>query len=112
MRMKMKKYCRLQNLMNFLFYNSSQKPSARNGAGSVQGQTKKEFIRREVVLLEKRLMNIQELCDYTGWGKTKVREILKRPDSTFTIRMGNRLYADKVLFDKYIEKCAKYQIPI
>ena len=57
-------------------------------------------------------MNIQELCDYTGWGKTNVREILKRPDSTFTIRMGNRLYADKALFDKYIEKCAKYQIPI
>lgn len=112
MRMKMKKYCRLQYLMNFLFYNLSRKPSARNGAGSVQGQTKKEFIKREVVLLEKRLMNIQELCDYTGWGKTKVREILKRPDSTFTIRMGNRLYADKALFDKYIEKCAKYQIPI
>ena len=57
-------------------------------------------------------MNIQELCDYTGWGKTKVREILKRPDSTFTIRMGNRLYADNALFDEYIEKCAKYQIPI
>ena len=37
--------------------------------------------------MEKRLLNIQELCEYTGWGKTKVREILKRPDSTFTIKM-------------------------
>ncbi len=32
--------------MNFLFYNLSQKRSARNGAGSVQGQIKKEFIKK------------------------------------------------------------------
>ena len=62
--------------------------------------------------MEKRLLNIQELCEYTGWGKTKVREILKRPDSTFTIKMGNRLYADKALCDKYLDNCAKYQISI
>lgn len=62
--------------------------------------------------MEKRLLTIKELCEYTGWGKTKVREILKRPDSKFTVRMGNRLYADKKLFDEYIERCAKYQISI
>lgn len=62
--------------------------------------------------MEKRLLTIQEICEYTGWGKTKVREILKRDDSDFTIRMGNRLYADKTLFDKYLDKCAKYQISI
>ena len=62
--------------------------------------------------MEKVLLNINELCEYTGWGKTKVREILKRPDSTFTIRMGNRLYANKHLFDEYLNKCAKYQISI
>lgn len=62
--------------------------------------------------MEKRLLSINDLCEYTGWGKTKVREILKRSDSKFTIKMGNRLYADKKLFDEYIEKCAKYQIPI
>ena len=60
----------------------------------------------------KRLLSINDLCEYTGWGKTKIREILKRPDSKFTVRMGNRLYADKKLFDEYIERCAKYQIPI
>ena len=52
------------------------------------------------------------MCEYTGWGETKVREILRRPDSEFTIRMGNRLYADKRLFDDYLAKCAKYQIRI
>lgn len=62
--------------------------------------------------MEKRLLSLKELCEYTGWGATKVRELLKRPDSTFTIRMGNRLYADKALFDKYLENCAKHHISI
>lgn len=62
--------------------------------------------------MKKRLLSIKDLCEYTGWGKTKVREILKRPDSKFTVQMGNRLYADKKLFDDYIEKCAKYHISI
>lgn len=63
-------------------------------------------------MMEKALLNINELCTYTGWGKTKVREILKRPDSPFTVQMGNRLYANKKLFDEYLNKCAKYQIKI
>lgn len=62
--------------------------------------------------MEKALLNISELSSYTGWGKTKIREILKRPDSPFTVRMGNRLYANKKLFDEYLDKCAKYQIEI
>lgn len=62
--------------------------------------------------MDKILLNINELCSYTEWGKTKVREILKRPNSPFTVRMGNRLYANKKLFDEYLEKCAKYQITI
>lgn len=61
---------------------------------------------------DKKLLNIKELCKYTGWGETKVRELLKKPNSKFTVRMGNRLYADKKLFDSYIEHCAKYQIPV
>lgn len=62
--------------------------------------------------MEKALLSLKELCEYTGWGETKVREILKRPDSTFTVRLGNRLYANKQLFDEYLTKCAKYQIRI
>ena len=53
--------------------------------------------------LKKRLLSIKEVCEYIGWGKTKVREILNRPSSTFTIRMGNRLYADKKKFNVYLE---------
>lgn len=62
--------------------------------------------------MEKRLLTVKELCEYTGWGMTKVREILNRDDSSFTIRMGNRLYADKAAFDKFIDNCAKHQISI
>ena len=47
-----------------------------------------------------------------GWGMTKTREILKRPESRFTVRVGNRLYVNKELFDEYLVKCAKYQIDI
>lgn len=57
-------------------------------------------------------MSLKEVCEYTGLGETKVREILKRPTSTFTVRCGNRLYVNKKLFDEYIDRCAKYNIPI
>lgn len=62
--------------------------------------------------IDKKLLNVKELCKYTGWGETKIRELLKRPNSKFTVKMGNRLYADKKLFDNYLEHCAKYQIPV
>lgn len=58
------------------------------------------------------LLNLKEFCDYTGLGMTKAREILKRQNSTFTVRIGNRLYANKKLFDEHLAKCTKYQIPI
>ena len=47
--------------------------------------------------MEKVLMSIKEVCEYTGWGMTKTREILKRSDSDFTIRVGNRLYVNNFL---------------
>lgn len=62
--------------------------------------------------MEKILMSLKEVCEYTGWGETKVREILKRPESTFTITLGNRLFVNKNKFDDYLNRCAKYHIPI
>ena len=62
--------------------------------------------------MEKILLTIQEVCELTGWGQTKVREIIKRPDSNFTIRMGNRLYVNKKDFEIYLNRCAKYHISI
>lgn len=62
--------------------------------------------------MTKKFLSIKELCEYTGWGESKVRKLVKKPDSTFTVRYGNRLYVDKEKFDSYIDRCIKYQIMI
>ena len=62
--------------------------------------------------MEKALLSLKEVCDYTGWGKTRAREILRRENNSFTVRMGNRLYVNKKLFDEYLEKCARNRITI
>lgn len=67
---------------------------------------------KKAVSDNKKLLNVKELQEYTGWGESTIRKLLKKPDSTFTIRMGNRLYADKLLFDEYLRNCAKYQINV
>lgn len=62
--------------------------------------------------MDKALLSLKEVCEYTGWGKTKAREILKRENSNFTVRVGNRLYVNKKLFNEYLERVARYHIPI
>ncbi len=57
-------------------------------------------------------MSLKEVMEYTGWGMTKTREILKRPTSKFTVRVGNRLFVNKKEFEKYLDKCSKFQIDI
>lgn len=57
-------------------------------------------------------MNVKEVCEYTGWGDTKVREVIKNHGSTFSLKLGNRLYVDKDKFDKYLDSCIKYGITI
>lgn len=49
------------------------------------------------------LLNIDEFCSYLGIGKTKARELLKSPRNTYTVRIGNRLYANKKLLDKWLD---------
>ena len=39
--------------------------------------------------MEKAIMSLKEVCDYTGWGETKVRQILKNPVNKFTVVLGN-----------------------
>lgn len=57
----------------------------------------------EKVLVDKRLLNVKEFSAYLGIGKTKAREILTKTDNPFTVRLGNRLYANKILLDKWID---------
>lgn len=60
----------------------------------------------------KLLLTIPEIMDMTGLGEKKIREMLKSPTSTFTVRNGNRLYAHKELFKDYLKKCAKFQLTL
>lgn len=62
--------------------------------------------------MDKCLLSLKEVMELTGWGMTKAREILKRPDNKFTVRVGNRLYVNKKAFINYLDECAKYQIDI
>ena len=54
--------------------------------------------------IEKALLNLEEFCAYLGIGKTKARELLKDPTSPFTIKIGNRYYANKKLLDKWLDR--------
>lgn len=58
----------------------------------------------EKVLVDKALLNVKELRDYLGLGDMKVRELFNQPDSPFTVRIGNRLYANKKLLDTWLLK--------
>ncbi|MBN2929905.1 MAG: helix-turn-helix domain-containing protein [Eubacterium sp.] len=53
--------------------------------------------------MEKALLNINEFCEYMGIGKTKARELLNNSKNRFTVRIGNRLYANKKLLDEWLE---------
>lgn len=60
----------------------------------------------ENIAIEKTLLNLKEVCEYLGLGQTKTREIMKK--SNFSLRIGNRLYANKLLLDKWLmEECKK-----
>ncbi len=51
---------------------------------------------------DKPLLSLNEFCEYLGIGKTKGREILKS-QNPFSMRIGNRLYANKKKLDKWID---------
>ena len=52
--------------------------------------------------MEKALLNIKEFCAYLGIGETKARELMTKTNNPYTVRTGGRLYANKVLLDKWL----------
>jgi len=57
--------------------------------------------------MDKVLLNVHEVCEYLGIGKTKARELLLSPDSDFTIRIGRRIFAHKKLLDEWLLRKAE-----
>ncbi len=55
---------------------------------------------------QKYLLNIQEIMNYTGWGETTVRTLLKDPRCEFSVRQGNRHYAIRKKLEKYLDSLA------
>lgn len=53
--------------------------------------------------MDKKLLNIKEICEYLGIGETKARELV-RGHNGFGVRIGNRWYADKKQLDRWIKK--------
>ena len=61
---------------------------------------------------DKKLLSVNEVCEYLGLGATEVREMLNSPTSTFTVRVGRRVMANRTLLDEYMDKAAKFQLKI
>lgn len=57
----------------------------------------------EKILVDKRLLNVKEFCAYLGIGETKAREMLNKTNNPYTVRLNGRLYANKMLLDKWID---------
>lgn len=51
---------------------------------------------------EKVLYNIEETASYLNLGKTKTRELFKKYEHVFVVRIGNRYYAHRGLLDKWL----------
>lgn len=55
--------------------------------------------------IEKKLLNIKDICQYLGIGETKARELV-RGHNGFGVQIGNRWYADKDKLDKWLDQAA------
>ncbi len=51
---------------------------------------------------DKALLNFKEFCEYMNIGATKGRELLNKNKNPYVVRIGNRLYANKMLLDKWL----------
>ena len=58
----------------------------------------KQIVKGEIA--EKRLLNIEEVCIYTGLGQTNARRYMEEIGATR--RFGKRVLFDKHVIDKFI----------
>ena len=57
---------------------------------------------RSVAIMEKALLDLKEFCEYLGIKETKARYLMTKTNNPYTVRIGNRLYANKILLDKWL----------
>ena len=56
----------------------------------------------EKIEVDKALLSVKEVCLYLGIGESKARELLTKTNNNFTVRIGSRVYANKIQLDKWI----------
>lgn len=52
--------------------------------------------------MEKVLLNVKEFCEYMNVGETTGRYLLTKTNNPYTVRIKGRLYANKVVLDKWL----------
>ena len=52
--------------------------------------------------MEKAILNVKYFCEYLGIGETKSMEHMKKEKFPNALRIGNRLYANKAILDKWL----------
>lgn len=57
----------------------------------------------DIGIKDKALLSVPEMMKYTGWGENTVRNELNNPRCMYVVRMGNRLYANRKLLEKYLD---------
>lgn len=57
--------------------------------------------------MDKLLLDINDIKELTGLGEKTIRRLLANPQNDFVIKNGNRRYAHRELFEKYLINCAK-----
>lgn len=62
-----------------------------------------DYVTTYISLNQKALLNVKEICLYTGWGENTVRNELNHPRCTYVVHKGNRLYANRRMLDKYLD---------
>lgn len=62
-----------------------------------------EQLMLRINLHSKALLTVPETMMYTGFGESKVRNMLNHPRCSFVVRNGNKLYANRKLLDRYLD---------
>lgn len=56
------------------------------------------------------LMTFDEFCEYLKIGKTKARELIKKPTCRYVVHIGRRVFIHKELLDEELKKNAEYRL--
>ena len=57
----------------------------------------------EIELQNKALLTVKEMCQYMSIGEHTARNLLRNQHKFFTVRIGNKLYANRKKLDKWID---------